>query len=85
MRELTIDDLKRIMREGAGEDEAVNLDGDVLDVPFTELGYDSLALLETASRVERELGTELSDEDVAAAETPRGFLDLVNRGSRAPG
>ena len=51
MSEFTMDDLRRVMQEAAGENR--HLEGDVLDQPFTELGYDSLALLEAAARVER--------------------------------
>lgn len=78
MSELTIDKLTRIMRTCAGEDESVSLDGDIYDVPFSDLGYDSLALMETTARVEREFGLSLPD-DVATATTPRDFLDAVNR------
>ncbi|MBT2510559.1 acyl carrier protein [Streptomyces sp. ISL-98] len=77
-RELTLTDLTRILREAAGEDESVDLDGDILDTPFAELGYDSLALLEVAGRIERELGAKLSDDAVGEAETPRQFLKLAN-------
>ncbi|GAA3827715.1 acyl carrier protein [Streptomyces coacervatus] len=75
---LTLTDLTRILRESAGEDESVNLDGDILDTPFAELGYDSLALLEAASRIEREVGIRLSEDALGDAETPRLFLNLVN-------
>ncbi|MFB8028032.1 MULTISPECIES: acyl carrier protein [unclassified Streptomyces] len=75
---MTAEDLKRIMREGAGQDEGVDLDGDITDVPFTDLGYDSLALLETVSRVEREFGGPIADEIVGVARTPGEFLRLVN-------
>lgn len=78
MAELTLDELKQILREGAGEDESVDLSGDVLDVPFMTLGYDSLALLETAGRVERTYGVTLVDDAVSEAETPRLLLDLIN-------
>jgi minimal PKS acyl carrier protein len=77
MPELTIEELTRIMRTCAGEDESVSLDGDIYDVPFSDLGYDSLALMETTARVEREFGLSLPDE-IAAAATPRDFLDAVN-------
>ncbi|MFF3920399.1 acyl carrier protein [Streptomyces sp. NPDC001852] len=77
-RELTLTELTRILRESAGADESVNLDGDILDTPFAELGYDSLALLEAASRVEREVGIKLSEDTLGDAETPRLFLALVN-------
>ncbi|MET8702850.1 acyl carrier protein [Kitasatospora sp. NPDC058032] len=78
MSRITIEDLTRIMRECAGEDEAVDLDGDIADTPFEELGYDSLALLEAVARVEREYGVKLADDLAGTAETPRQFVDLVN-------
>lgn len=77
MRELTTGELARIMRSCAGEDESVNLDGDIDDVAFSDLGYDSLALMETAARIEREFGLSLPDE-VVAAQTPRDFIKAVN-------
>ena len=76
--DLELADLIHILRECAGVDEGVDLTGDILDTMFTELGYDSLALLEAASRVEREVGVKLSDDAVAAADTPRALLRLVN-------
>jgi act minimal PKS acyl carrier protein len=74
----TIEDLKRILREGAGADEGVDLDGDIADVEFGSLGYESLALLETSSRIEREYGIRLDEEAVATANTPRALVDLVS-------
>ncbi|MEO3930634.1 acyl carrier protein [Micromonosporaceae bacterium B7E4] len=77
-RDLDIDDLKRILRECAGADEKVTLEGDILDATFTDLGYDSLAVLETAGRIEREYGIKLDDDVVTSAETPRSLLEIVN-------
>ena len=78
MPEFTIDDLKRIMRECAGEDESAGLDGDILDKSFDELGYDSLALLETASRTEREFHVKLPEEELGEVSTARQYLTFVN-------
>lgn len=78
MSELTLVDLKKIMKECAGEDEEINLDGDILDTHFGDLGYDSLALLETTSRIERAYHVRLGDEAAIEAGTPREFLDRVN-------
>lgn len=75
---LTVDDLRRILREAAGETEDVDLDGDIADKTFDELGYDSLALLETGGRIERELGIRLEDSAVSEAGTPRALLLVVN-------
>lgn len=77
MNKFTMDDLKKIMRESAGEDSGM-LDGDVLDSSFEELGYDSLALMETTSRIERALSVTLPEEDMADVSTPRDLLSFVN-------
>jgi act minimal PKS acyl carrier protein len=77
-RRFALDDLRRILREAAGADEAVDLDGNIVDQAFTDLGYDSLALLETASRIEGEVGIVLDDETVTEALTPRTLIDVVN-------
>jgi len=78
MASFTLDDLRRVMRECAGEDESVNLDGNIADVSFDDLGYDSLARMETASRVQREFGVTLPDEEMADVDTPAGFVAFVN-------
>lgn len=70
---MTLDDLRGILSAAAGS-EGGQLDGDILDTAFTELGYDSLALLETTAVVQREYGVEVSDE----VATPRELLDSVN-------
>jgi act minimal PKS acyl carrier protein len=68
------------MQRCAGSDATVNLEGDILDTRFDDLGYDSLARLETASAIEQEFGV-LLDDDAALGEvaTPREFLEYVNR------
>lgn len=73
----TIDDLVRILRESAGVDEAAPLDGAALDASFEDLGYDSLALLETSSRIKREFGVELLDELLTIDRTPNALVDNV--------
>ncbi|ONI90827.1 actinorhodin polyketide synthase [Actinosynnema sp. ALI-1.44] len=79
--EVTIEDLKRILQEGAGADENVDLGGDILDTEFEKLGYDSLALLETAARVTREFDITFDDDAASVAVTPRGLLKVVNDGT----
>ncbi|MEV5437243.1 acyl carrier protein [Streptomyces sp. NPDC052682] len=78
MPALTITELTALLRECAGEAESVNLDGDVLDVPFEVLGYDSLAVLQTTGRIERDYDVTLDEDAVTDAETPRQYLELVN-------
>lgn len=77
-QQFTDADLKRILIEGAGADDGVDLDGDILDVPFDDLGYESLALLETSGRIEREYGITLDDTTVTDATTPRVLIEVVN-------
>ncbi|WP_416531771.1 acyl carrier protein [Streptomyces coelicoflavus] len=74
----TLDDLRRVLLEAAGADENVDLDGDILDTDFEELSYESLAILETCGRIEREYGISLDDSVVTEAKTPRALLSLVN-------
>jgi act minimal PKS acyl carrier protein len=78
MARFTLDDLRQVLRTAAGEDESVDLDGDILDTDFGDLGYDSLAILETASLVERNFDVRLPDDDVGVQHTPRTFVDFVN-------
>ncbi|WP_328298716.1 acyl carrier protein [Streptomyces sp. NBC_00435] len=78
MAEMTLEVLTGLLRECAGEDESVDLSGDVLDTPFDDLGYDSLAVLQTTGRIEREYGISLSDDTAAEASTPRLLLAFVN-------
>ncbi|MFI6389998.1 acyl carrier protein [Nonomuraea sp. NPDC050540] len=78
MKELTLDDLRSLMRLSAGEDESIDLDGDIIDVTFKDLAYDSLAVLEMAGRLERDWGVIVPDEVAAMLETPRAVLDYVN-------
>ncbi len=74
----TAADLKRILLASAGADETVDLDGDILDCRFDELGYESLAVLETGRLIELELGISLPDAALTEADTPRALIDAVN-------
>lgn len=74
---MTIDDLRTILVACAGESDGV-LDGDIRDVDFDELGYDSLALMETAARIRSDFGVTIPDERIAELRTPGEILELVN-------
>jgi act minimal PKS acyl carrier protein len=76
MSQFTLDDLRRILREGAGDSGA--LDGDIADAIFSDLGYDSLALLELSSRVEREYHVSIPDDAALAMRTPAAAVAYVN-------
>lgn len=76
--QFTIEDLRSILREGSGADESVDLDGDILDTDFESLGYESLAMLETGGRIEREFNINLDDSELAGTSTPRILVETVN-------
>jgi act minimal PKS acyl carrier protein len=79
MTTMTLDDLRRILVECAGSEEGVGSpDGDLLDASFEDLGYDSLALMETAARIKQEFGVSIPDDEITEVETPRALLALVN-------
>lgn len=78
MERLELSELVTLLRECAGVEEGTDLDGDILDKPFFDLGYDSLALLQTMGLIERDHDITFDEEAIDEAETPRQFLDLVN-------
>ncbi|MEU4349612.1 acyl carrier protein [Streptomyces sp. NPDC023838] len=78
MNDFTLDHLKRFMRECSGGEDPAGPDADVLGENFTELGFDSLALLQMASLIEREFGVALPDEGLHKLDTPQKLIDLVN-------
>ncbi|WP_030663939.1 acyl carrier protein [Streptomyces rimosus] len=75
---LTLSDLLTLLRECAGEEESVDLGGDVENVAFDALGYDSLALLNTVGRIERDYGVQLGDDALEQATTPRALIEMTN-------
>lgn len=78
MTDFTLDDLRSIMRGSAGEDESVNLDGAIADSSFTDLGYDSLAVLEIMSQLAQRYGIRIPEEDAAELVTPAQAVTYVN-------
>jgi act minimal PKS acyl carrier protein len=76
--EFTIKDLRRIIHESAGEGDGADVDVATLDIEFVQLGYESLALLETGGRIEREFGIKLDDSILFDATTPRALIEAVN-------
>ncbi|GAA3083817.1 acyl carrier protein [Streptosporangium carneum] len=74
----TVDDLKETMRTCAGVNEAVNFDDDIADVTFEDLGYDSLAVLEMAAKLQNHLGVVIPDDAAEQLPTPRALAEYVN-------
>jgi act minimal PKS acyl carrier protein len=79
MPQLTIDRLRDLLREVAGEDDAAETaTGDFSELTFEELGYDSLALMELATRIAKDFGVTIDDDQIAELETPAALLEIVN-------
>ena len=78
MSSFTLAELRELMRSATGVDEGVDLDGDISDIEFSELGYDSLAVLELASQIQRKHGVRIPDDLVAEMNTPAVAVKLVN-------
>ena len=76
--EFTVTELRNHLLAAAGESEGADVGPDTLDTELDDLGYESLAILETGSRIERELGIRFDDADLFGATTPRALIDLVN-------
>lgn len=85
MSDLTLAELGDLLLECVGApEEGMSFDGpESLDTPFLEFGYDSLALLQVTSVINRNRSIQLSDDAVAEAETPRMLLKMVSEAPRA--
>ncbi|MGI8664791.1 MAG: acyl carrier protein [Jatrophihabitans sp.] len=75
---MTMDELRSILIECAGEAESETLSGDIADVEFEDLGYDSLALMETVARIKQRLGVNIPGEAITELRTPAAVLAAVN-------
>jgi act minimal PKS acyl carrier protein len=75
---MSMDELRGIMIACAGGDDLETVHGDVSGVSFEDLGYDSLALIETAAKLKLEHGVDIAAEQIIEARTPRELLILVN-------
>jgi act minimal PKS acyl carrier protein len=79
MTELTLPDLCRILETTAGKPDRDTIPaGNVLDTSFEDLGYDSLAVLQLAVRIELECGVKVAEDRLPELTTPRAVLKLVN-------
>ncbi|GLY18857.1 acyl carrier protein [Kineosporia rhizophila] len=76
--QITMADVKQALLEGSGVQDGVDLDRDLLGSSFRELGYDSLAVLETGLRLGRDNSIKIDDEVFTDLETPQQLLDAVN-------
>ncbi|MBB0244092.1 acyl carrier protein [Streptomyces alkaliphilus] len=79
MSGITFGDFKAIMSRCAGELDGRELTENDLDTAFTDIGYDSLAVLEIASQIQREYGLQIPDEAIEEMTTPGDVIGYVNR------
>lgn len=79
MRSFTVDDLKRIMRGCAGMTDAVEFDSATFDIPYSTLGYDSLAMLEIQASIQNQFGVPLNDNALEYMRTPADTVSYVNK------
>ncbi|MCA2228511.1 acyl carrier protein [Nonomuraea aurantiaca] len=77
MSAFDLDELRDILRRMGGTDEA-DLDGDIAEKGFGDLGYDSLALLELCNQVERRYDIQISDDAVSNMPTPAKAVAYIN-------
>lgn len=78
MSTFTVADLRDIMSASVGVEDDVHFDGEHLQTDFADLGFDSLALLELASQVQRRYGVPIPDEAVQEMSTPAAAVAYVN-------
>jgi minimal PKS acyl carrier protein len=79
MATFDMNDLRGIMHACAGPGDHPHLEGDVLDITYTDLEFDSLAVLELVTRIQQDFGIPFPDDAVEEMETPRNVLDYVNQ------
>lgn len=75
---VTIKHVWTALVEGSGTDDEDALLADLEMRSFDELGYDSLAVLETGLRLRRDSGADVPDTQIANAQTAQELIDLIN-------
>jgi act minimal PKS acyl carrier protein len=78
MDELTLEEFIALIETHAGEPDEGDLDVNVIDVLFEQLGYDSIRLLEVISQIRFRYGLDLNEEILTEMRTPRQALDKLN-------
>jgi act minimal PKS acyl carrier protein len=75
---MSIDELRGILAACAGDAEPGTDADDISDRPFDELGYDSLALIETAAALKLDHGVAISDDEIIEVRTMGELLGKIN-------
>ena len=74
-----LDDLRKIMEQVSDEDDELNLDGDIAEQPFDELGLDSLGVLDLMTRIQQDWHVAVPDEVISTARVPQDVVDFVSQ------
>ncbi|WP_328335974.1 MULTISPECIES: acyl carrier protein [unclassified Streptomyces] len=77
MRLFTAADFQKNVDACVGVDDAVVIDESNLEVEFSDLGLDSLAVYEVFTRLEEDLGFPIPDEDIDNLKTFSAVLKYV--------
>ncbi|POM22829.1 Actinorhodin polyketide synthase acyl carrier protein [Actinomadura rubteroloni] len=75
---MTGEQLLTILADCSGNRDLTDPGTDALHRTFEELGLDSLAVMESATRVEREFGVALPDERIVDLAGPAALLAEIN-------
>lgn len=78
MSSISFVDLKAIMSRCIGGLDGKELTEADLTTPFIDIGFDSLAVLEIASQLQREYGLQIPDEAIEEMDSPKAVIDYVN-------
>jgi act minimal PKS acyl carrier protein len=77
VQRITLRELEGIMRQYVWEGDWQSFEA-APDLAFDALGYDSLAQLETHTRIRRDYGVVIPEADLERVLTPRNLVDFVN-------
>lgn len=77
-KNIELKDVWTALVDGSGADDPDALLSQLESKSFDELGYDSLAILETGLRLRRESGADVPDSDIAGAQSAQELLALIN-------
>ena len=78
MHSFTLDDLRAILRDATGDDDGLDIAGDIAGSSYRDLGYDSLALMEVSAQIARVRHVSVPDGALHGDSTPGGTVRLVN-------
>lgn len=75
----TLDDLKKHIFLALGEDDDINLNDAAADDDLRDLGVDSLAVIDAAGRIEKDLQIKIPEGVTSSIKTFGDFLTVVHK------